>query len=148
LRFRNIASNRAAAHGHAADDANAADDGGLRSAKEPIPVWCELLNEAARERAIAPPALPEIHGMGGEFGRAVFGIFAEFEAMLLRTIEPEHDSFTDLDRLVLMSEFHSAFQILEVRCHCLFDRFPSRLAGLDVPTCTRARVQVVQVERH
>ena len=27
--------------------------------------------EAAWERAIAPPPLPEIHGMGGKFGRAV-----------------------------------------------------------------------------
>src|SRR5687768_17424539 len=62
------------------------------SPKEPIPVWCELLDEAQRERAIAPPPLPEIHGMGRKFGRAVFGIFAEFKAMLLRTIEPEDDS--------------------------------------------------------
>ena len=76
---------------------------------------------------MAPPALPEIHGMGGKFGRAVFGIFAELEAMLLRTIEPEDHSFTDLDRLVFMSKFHPALQIVEVRCHRLFDRFPSRL---------------------
>ena len=84
--------------------------------------------------------------MRGKFGRAVFGVFAEFEAVLLRTIEPEDDSFTDLDRLVLMAEFHPALQIVEVRCHCLFDRFPSRLGGLNVPTCTRARIQVLQVE--
>jgi hypothetical protein len=76
---------------------------------------------------MAPPALPEIHGMGGKFGRAVFSIFAELEAMLLRTIEPEDHSFTDLDRLFFMSKFQPALQIVELRGHRLFDRFPSRL---------------------
>ena len=72
-----------------------------------------------------PPALPEIHGMGGKF-EGQSGIFAELEAMLLRTIEPEDHSFADFGRLVLMSEFHPALQI-GLRCHCLFDRFRCRL---------------------
>ena len=96
------------------------------SANEPIPVWCELLDEAARERAVAAPALPDVHRMAGKFRRAVFGIFEELEATLLGTIEPEDNSFAEFGRLVLMSELHPPLQIVEVRCHRLLDRLPSR----------------------
>lgn len=95
------------------------------SANEPIPVWCELLNEGARERAVAAPALPDVHGVAGKFRRAVFRIFEELEATLLRTIEPEDDSFAELRRLVLMSEIHSALEVVERQRHRLLDCFPS-----------------------
>jgi hypothetical protein len=99
----------------------------LGSANEPIPLRCELLNEGQRKLAVAAPALPHVHRMTGEFGRAVLRVFEKLEATVLGTIEAEDDSFAEFGRLVLMSELHSALQIIKVRHHSLFDRFPSRL---------------------
>jgi hypothetical protein len=100
---------------------------GLGSANKPIPLRCELLNEGPRKLAVAAPALPHVHRMAGEFGRAVLRIFEKLEATVFGTIEAQDNSFAEFGRLVLMSELHSALQIIKVRCHCLFNRFPSRL---------------------
>jgi hypothetical protein len=93
---------------------------GLGSANEPIPLWRELLYEGPRKLAVAAPALPHVHRMAGEFGRAVLRVFEQLEATVLGTIEALDNSFAEFGRLVLMSELHSALQIMKVRCHSLF----------------------------
>src|SRR6266581_8906236 len=117
------------------------------SSNEPVPLWRELLDEGTWESVVAAPALPDVHRTAGKFRRAVFGVFEKLETTALRTIEPKHNSFAEFGRLVLVPELHPTLEVAEVRLHHLLDRFPSRLRWLDIPTCTRACVPVVQVER-
>jgi len=62
------------------------------STNEPIPLWCELVNEGARECAVAAPTLPDLHSLAGKFGRAALGVFEKLETTALRTIEPKDNS--------------------------------------------------------
>jgi len=96
----------------------------VSEANQPVPAWCELLNEGSRECAVTAPAWPDVHGARGELQRALLGIFQEFEATLLRTIESQDDSFTEFSRFVLMSELDPPPQILEIRVDRLLDTFP------------------------
>jgi len=44
--------------------------------------------------------------------------------MVLRTIEPEDNSLAEAGRLVLVSEFHPPFEVVEVRHYYVLDRRP------------------------
>ena len=121
--------------------------GSLRSANEPCPIGRVLLDEVAREWAVAASAAPDLRSAAGKFRRAVLCIFEEFKAAMLRAIEPQGDALADFKRLVLMSKLYPPFKVVEVRRHHLLDHVPSRFRGLDVPARARPRIQVVQVER-
>jgi len=97
------------------------------SSNEPVPLWRELLDEGTRERAVAAPALPDVHRMARKFRRAVFGVFEKLETTALRTIKPKDNSFAECGRLVLVPELHPTLEVVEGRRHHLLDRFPSRL---------------------
>jgi hypothetical protein len=77
---------------------------GVSSASEPCPIGRVLLDEVARECAVPASAAPDLHSAAGKFRRAVLCIFEEFEAAMLRAIEPQDDALADFKRLVLMSE--------------------------------------------
>src|SRR5262245_53460841 len=95
-------------------------------ASEPIPLWCELLDERTRKRNFAAPPLPDRNRSTGKFGRALLCIFKELEARLLGTIEPDDNSFADCGRLVLVPECHPALKVAKVRRGDVLDHRPGR----------------------
>ena len=102
-------------------------------ASEPIPLWCELLNELTRKRNVAAPTLPNRKRSTGKFGRAIICIFKEPEAPLLGTIEPEDNSFAECGRLVFVSEFHPPLEVAKVRRGDVLDHRPGRFEGSTYP---------------
>ena len=96
---------------------------------------------------VAASAAPDLHRVAGKFRWAALCIFEEFEAAMLRAIEPQDDAPADFKRLVLMSELDPPFKVVEVGRYDLLNSVPCGFGRLDVPAQAWPRVQVVQVER-
>jgi len=64
--------------------------------------------------------------MSGEFRGSVLGVFVEPEAALLGPVEASHDSAAHLEGLVLMPEFDTAFEVVDVGRNDALDRRPGR----------------------
>ena len=108
-------------------------------ASEPIPLWCERLNERTRKRNVAAPTLPDRNRLAGKFGRDIHCIFKELEAPLLGMIEPEDNSFAERGRLVLVSEFYPTLEVAKVAARVC-------LTSLSV-SCRHQRIQASREAR-
>jgi hypothetical protein len=61
-----------------------------------------------------------------KLGRAIVCIFKELEARCSATIDPEHNSFAECGRLVLVSEFHPRIGGEKLRRGNVLNRRPGR----------------------